>query len=484
MSAILKALKYGGGLMNHLFPDEFLFGGAIAANQTEGAYLEDGKGLGICDVLPTGKTRLLNISKQLEEGTYYPSHKAIDFYHNMEEDITLLKEMGLECFRFSISWARIFPTGEETEPNQAGLDFYKKMIDLLLDAGIEPIITLSHYETPMYLVEKYGGWDHRALVDLFVRYCKVLYEEFADRVTYWMSFNELNNVIKIPWFAAAMDTSDSDHPAQRQYQSAHHMFVAHSLATKALKEANPKAQMGCMLSLSGVYPESCKPEDVFGSYQFRRNSLFFSDVMIRGAYPNYSKRLFEELDVEIEIQEGDLDIIRSYTSDYLAFSYYLTTVYSSDITMMTGTGGPQGKKNPYLASSQWGWQIDPLGLRYVCNELYDRYQIPLMIAENGLGARDSLDENGNYNDEERQQYLDDHLLAISEAIKDGCEVLAYTWWGIMDIVSAGTGEMEKRYGFIHVDVDNEGNGSFKRSKKESFNHYKQIIETNGASLHA
>ncbi|MHC5215557.1 glycoside hydrolase family 1 protein [Enterococcus sp. LJL128] len=468
--------------MKKLFPDNFLFGGAIAANQAEGGYLEAGKGLGICDVLPAGKERLLHIAKELDPALYYPSHQGIDFYHHFKEDVALLKEMGLRCFRFSINWPRIFPKGDEQQPNQEGLAFYEELIDLLLEAEIEPIVTISHYETPLYLVEKYGGWNHREMIDHFMRYCTVLFERFGKKVTYWMSFNEINNIIKIPWFAGAMDLSGVENPAQQQYQAAHHMFVAHALAVKTLKEYNTQALMGCMLSLSGVYPETPKPEDIFGSYQFRRNSLFFSDVMIRGTYPSYSKRLFEELNVTLDIGEEDLALIKKHTSDYLAFSYYLTTVYSDELVMMTGTGGPQGKKNPYLESSQWGWQIDPLGLRYVCNELYDRYQIPLMVAENGLGARDSKSEDGRFNDVERQNYLKEHLLALSEAVQDGCEIIAYTWWGILDIVSAGTGEMEKRYGMIYVDCDNQGRGTLKRERKESFYYYQKIIADNGEKL--
>lgn len=464
--------------MSKGFPDKFLFGGAIAANQAEGAYQEGLKGLGICDILPVGKDRLLTIDPQLKKDHYYPSHKAIDFYHYVEEDIALLKEMGLQCFRFSINWARLFPRGDEKEANQEGIDFYHRLIDGLLAAKIEPIVTISHYETPLFLATEYGGWKNRQLISFFLNYCEVIFSEYGKKVTYWMSFNEINNIVKIPWFAGALRTEEDENPAQAQYQAAHHMFVAHSLANKSLKKINSKAKMGCMLSLSGVYPDTPNPKDIFGSYEFRRKSLFFSDVMIRGAYPAYSKRLFEELSIDLEIEKGDLETIQSYTSDYLAFSYYLTTVYSHDLKMKTGTGGPQGKKNPYLETSPWGWQIDPLGLRYVCNELYDRYQIPLMIAENGLGMEDHIDANGKIIDKERQNYLRDHLLALSEAIHDGCEILAYTWWGIIDIVSAGTGEMNKRYGFIHVDVDNEGNGTFERRKKDSFAYYKKIIEQN------
>lgn len=468
--------------MKNGFTKDFLWGGAIAANQSEGAYLEDGKGLGICDFLEVGKKRLLEFDMNLKDNRYYPSHEAIDFYHQYPNDIKLFKEMGLKSFRTSINWARIFPNGDEATPNEEGLRFYDKLFNELKAAGIEPIVTISHYETPLYLVKRYGGWDNRKLIDFFLTYCEVIFKRYQHQVKYWMSFNEINNVVKIPWLAAAIDVSEDENPAQRMYQAAHNMFVAHALATKKLKEINSDAQMGVMLSLSGIYPDSCHPKDVFGSFEFRRKSLFFGDVMIRGEYPSYSKRMFEDLGVDINMEADDLAIISSYTSDYLAFSYYLTTVYSHTETMKSGTGGPVGKTNPHLATSEWGWQIDSLGLRYVCNELYDRYQIPLMIAENGLGGRDAVNKSGEVNDQDRIDYLRFHLLAINEALNDGCEILAYTWWGIIDIVSAGTGEMEKRYGLIYVDKDNNGNGTLKRIPKESFYYYQKVIQSGGQSL--
>lgn len=464
------------------FPKDFLWGGAIAANQAEGACLEDGKGLGICDILKVGKNRLREFELNIESDSYYPSHEGIDFYHRYKEDIQLFSEMGINCLRLSINWARIFPNGDDLKPNEAGLQFYDDLFDSLLDKGIEPIVTISHYETPLNLTKKYGGWDNRSLIDFFVQYCDTIFNRYQNKVKYWMSFNELNNVVKIPWLAAAIDIRESENPIQREYQAAHNMFVAHSLATKKLKEIIPEALMGCMLSLSGVYPETCNPEDIFGSNEFRRKSLFFSDVMIRGKYPSYAKRMFEEMGVVLEIEEGDLELISEYTSDYLAFSYYLTTVFSNEIKMKSGTGGPAGKKNPYLATSEWGWQKDPLGLRFVCNELTDRYQIPLLIAENGLGCKDVLIEGEQIYDQERMEYLQSHLLALHEAIKDGCDILGYTWWGLIDIVSAGTGEMEKRYGMIYVDRDNKGEGSLDRMKKASFDYYKAVIHSNGQLL--
>lgn len=472
----------GGNSMKIDFPKEFLWGGAIAANQAEGAYLEDGKGLGICDILQVGKNRLTDFDVNMQSNSFYPSHEAIDFYHHYKEDVQLFSELGINCFRLSINWARIFPNGDDIEPNEAGLQFYDDLFDHLLEKGIEPIVTISHYETPLHLTKKYGGWDNRALIDFFVHYCEVIFNRYRKKVNYWMSFNELNNVVKIPWLAAAIDIRGSENPLQREYQAAHNMFVAHALATKKLKEIIPDGLMGCMLSLSGVYPETCNPEDVFGSNEFRRKSLFFSDVMIRGKYPSYTKRMFEELNVTLEIGDEDLALIAAHTSDYLAFSYYLTTVFSSETKMMSGTGGPAGKKNPYLKTSDWGWQIDPLGLRLVCNELTDRYQVPLMIAENGLGCRDEVTDRQKIYDLERMAYLQDHLLAINEAIQDGCEVIGYTWWGLIDIVSAGTGEMEKRYGMIYVDKDNKGEGSLVRMKKDSFDYYQEIIRSNGQVL--
>ncbi|MFQ6792331.1 MAG: glycoside hydrolase family 1 protein [Thomasclavelia sp.] len=463
------------------FNDDFLWGGAIAANQAEGAYLEDGKGLSIGDVLKVGKDRMKNIDLNIDEKAVYPSHEAIDFYHHYKEDIKLFAQMKMNCFRLSINWARIFPLGDETVPNEKGLLFYDQVFDELLKYGIEPIVTISHYETPLHLVKKYGGWDNRKMIDFFMNYCQTIFTRYRDKVKYWMGFNEINNIIKLPYLAGGLYINDEKTRVQREYTAGHYMLVASAKAKKLLKEIIPNAKMGAMLSLSGMYPATCKPEDVLATYQLRRRSLLYSDVLVQGKYPNYAKRLFEEENVSIDITEKDRQILKENPVDYLSFSYYLTCAVSSETKMAADTGGPIGVDNPYLEKTAWGWPIDPIGLRYVCNELFDRYQIPLLISENGFGTVDEIID-GKIIDDERIRYLQLHLKQLNEAIHDGCKIIGYTWWGPIDIVSAGTGEMNKRYGFIYVDKDNQNNGTLQRMKKKSFYEYKKIIETNGRSL--
>ena len=458
------------------FPKNFLWGGAIAANQAEGAYDEDGKGLNVTDV----STGLINVPDyRVIPGKYYPSHEAIDFYHRYKEDLQLMSEMGFNCFRTSISWGRIFPNGDDEEPNEAGLNYYEEMFNYMLELGMEPVITISHYETPIHLVEQYGVWKSRELICFFEKYCRTLFNRYKDLVKYWMTFNEINNVHTIP-FAAGAIRHDSN--LQDKFQAAHNMFVASSRANKLCHEIIPDAKIGCMLSLSGVYPATCKPEDVMGAYNLRRRSLFFSDVMIRGKYPSYIKRIFEENNIQLDTRPEDFELIKDYPSQYLGFSYYRTTTYEDGMPILGNTGGVIGKANPYLKETPWGWQIDPLGLRYVCNELYDRYQVPLFIVENGMGNIDQIEVDGSINDDYRIAYIRDHLEALKEAIKDGVDLIGYTYWGPIDIVSAGTGEMKKRYGFIYVDKDNQGHGTLKRSKKKSFEWFKKVIASNGDDL--
>lgn len=457
------------------FPKNFLWGGAVAANQCEGAYLEDGKGLCIADTFAKGIRGHNDLT--VKPDTYYPSHEAIDFYHRYKEDLELMAEMGFNCFRTSINWSRIFPHGDDDIPNEKGLEFYDHLIDTMTSLNMQPIITLSHYETPMHLVTKYGGWENRTLIDLFLKYCDVVFTRYKGKVKYWMTFNEINNVRRMPLAAAGL----LDGNQQSIYQASHHMFIAHSLAVEMCHKIDPEAQIGCMLSLSNVYPATCNPDDVFETMELRRRSLFFSDVMIRGEYPRYLNQFFEENSVKIKIEKDDLDIIARSKCDFLGFSYYRTTTHEYGAPFVGGTGGDTGKRNPYLDTTPWGWQIDPKGLRYTLNELYDRYQLPLFIVENGLGQVDIL-ENETVNDDYRIDYVNKHLKAVSDAIHDGVQVIGYTYWGPIDIVSAGTGEMKKRYGFIYVDKDNYGEGTLKRYKKKSFHWYKHIIETNGEAI--
>jgi 6-phospho-beta-glucosidase len=344
------------------------------------------------------------------------------------------------------------------------------------------VITISHYETPLNLLKTYGGWRSRKLIEFYARYCEVIFERYKNKVKYWMGFNEINNMHTIPYAAGAVKFEEGENILQPIYQSSHNMFVASALAVKLCHKIIPESKIGCMLSLSAVYPNTCHPDDVFHSYELRRRSLFFADVLLRGYYPSYVKRIWKEHNVSIEMEVGDEEIIKQYTSDYLAFSYYRSTTYKAGMPILGNTGGILGIDNPYLETTPWGWQIDPKGLRYVCNELYDRYQKPLFIVENGLGTNDELEEGDKINDDYRISYLKDHIKEMAEAIEDGVDLMGYTWWGPIDIVSAGTGEMKKRYGFIYVDKDNEGKGTLKRLKKKSFHWYKKVIESNGKEI--
>src|SRR5699024_1114648 len=448
------------------FPKDFLWGGAIAANQAEGSCLEDGKGLSVVDVSPEG---IMNgIVEDNDKVNLY--HEGIDFYHRYKEDIALFAEMGFKAFRTSIAWSRIFPKGDETEPNEDGLKFYDNLFDELLKYEIEPVITISHFESPLHLVKEYGGWKNRKMIEFFTRYCEVIFNRYKDKVKYWMGFNEINHAHTMPEIAAATKVEYHEDRLQIINQASHHEFVASAIATKLCHEIIPDAKMGAMLSLSSVYSNTCHPDDVFETYELRRRSLFYSDVLLKGKYPNYIHRIWKEHDVNVKMEGGDLELIEKYTADYLGFSYYRSTTHKSGDPILGHTGGVIGTPNPYLDTTPWGWQIDPKGLRFVLNEIYDRYEKPLFIVENGLGMTDEI-KDGEINDDYRIDYLKAHLEEMKEAIEDGVDLMGYTYWGPIDIVSAGTGEMKKRYGFIYVDRDNDGKGTLERKKKKSFYWY-------------
>ncbi|EGT4598477.1 TPA: family 1 glycosylhydrolase [Clostridioides difficile] len=464
------------------FQKNFLWGGAIAANQAEGAYDEDGKGLSISDVLSVGKGRFDNVKLEIDENKYYPSHEAIDFYHTYKEDLKELSDLGMKCFRTSIAWSRIFPNGDENEPNEKGLEFYDNLFDEMIKYGMEPVVTISHFETPLGLIKNYGGWKNRKLIDFYENYCNTIFKRYKNKVKYWMTFNEINHAHTLPIIAAAIEIKEDDTKLQNIYQASHNMLVASAKAVIKGHKINENFKIGCMLSLSPIYPASCKPEDVFESYQLRRRSLFYSDIHMLGEYPAYFERIISENHLNIHIEYEDKEILKKGVCDYLGFSYYRSSLHEVGMKILGNTGGILGKKNPYLKETKWGWPIDPLGLRYVCNELYDRYHKPLFIVENGLGASDEIETDGKIYDYERMEYLKKHVEMVKEAIKDGCEIMGYTWWGPIDIVSAGTGEMKKRYGFVYVDKNNDGLGTLKRMRKCSYDYYKQIISTNGEDL--
>ncbi len=472
------------------FRKDFLWGGATAANQCEGGYKEGGRGLSNVDVQPFGKDRFpVGMGKmkmfECDEEHYYPSHTAIDMYHHYKEDIALFAEMGFKCYRLSIAWTRIFPTGEEKTPNEEGLKFYEDLFDECLKYGIEPLVTICHFDVPMHLVEKYGSWRSRELVDLYVRYCEAIFTRFKDKVKYWLTFNEINMLLHLPFVGAGLYFEEGDNEEEVKYQAAHHQLVASALATKLAHEINPEFKIGCMLAAGNTYANTCAPEDVFKSMEKDRENYFFIDVQSRGYYPAYALKELERKGIEIKMEEEDEKILRENTVDFISFSYYSSRLTSADPEVNAETEGNvfATLKNPYLKASEWGWQIDPLGLRITMNSLYDRYQKPLFIVENGLGAVDTPDKNGEINDDYRIEYLRQHIKAMKDAVElDGVDLLGYTSWGCIDLISASTGEMKKRYGYIYVDKDNDGSGTLKRSKKKSFHWYKKVIATNGEDL--
>lgn len=460
------------------FPEQFLWGGAIAANQAEGAYREDGKGLSVADVLPHGNQGVPDL-----HGTGpVPYHAAIDFYHRYHEDIALFAQMGFRCFRLSIAWTRIFPNGDDEQPNEAGLEFYDRVLDELIQNGMQPVVTMSHYEMPLNLVTKYGGWENRKLIGFFVRYASTILKRYQDKVKYWITFNEINAVTSFgPFVSGGLLPDEKPNPKQTQYQAAHHQLVASALAVKACHEITPDSQIGCMIASGPVYPFSCNPDDVMESIKRERQTLFFGDVQVRGAYPFYINRYFERNNIKIEMEADDEEILKQNTVDFVSLSYYMSHVAAADSANVKKTCSGE-IMNPYLDISDWGWQIDPEGLRITLNQYYDRYRKPLFVVENGLGAADRVEIGNTVNDDYRIKYLKDHILQMREAIHDGVDVIGYTTWGPIDIVSAGTGEMEKRYGFIYVDRNNDGKGTLKRIPKKSFYWYKGVIESNGRSL--
>jgi len=479
----------------NVFPEGFLWGGATAANQLEGAYKEGGKGLSVFDVMPFipkeerkgpvipfTREEAIKAMESKFEGNY-PKQRGIDFYHRYKEDIALFAEMGFKTFRLSISWPRIFPKGDEPEANEEGLAFYDRVFDECLKYGIEPLVTLSHFEMPLNLSVKYGGWANRELIDLFVRYAESVFKRYKDKVKYWLTFNEINVMASSPFMCGGILSGDFENEKQAAFQGIHHQFVASARAVKACHKIIPAGKVGCMLARMEAYPETCNPDDIQRALQEEQLNMFFTDVQIRGYYPKYLQGYFKENNIEIQMETGDEEILLLYTVDFLSFSYYTTVVQSGDQAKIRPIGNyMSGLENPYLESSDWGWPIDPKGLRITLNKLYDRYQIPLFIVENGLGAYDKVGEDGLVHDSYRIDYLRKHIEQIAEALKDGVDLMGYTPWGCIDLISASTNEMSKRYGFIYVDQDDYGNGTLKRSRKDSFIWYKKVIASNGSDL--
>ncbi|WP_334308260.1 glycoside hydrolase family 1 protein [Lacrimispora xylanolytica] len=466
------------------FPDGFLWGGAVAANQCEGAYNEDGKGLSTQDVAPHG------IKGPITKEPTSDNMKliGIDFYHRYKDDIKLFAEMGFKVFRTSIAWSRIFPGGDEKEPNEKGLQFYDDLFDELLKYGIEPLVTISHYETPLHLSVKYDGWVNRDMISFYERYVRTIFNRYGSKVKYWLTFNEINSVLHEPFMSGGIYTDKSQLKKQDLYQAIHHELVASALATKIGHEMMPDSKIGCMILSMPMYALTSDPDDVIAAMKADHMNTFFGDVHVRGEYPGYMKRYFKENDIQIQMADGDEALLKNHTVDFVSFSYYMSACEAADrLKAQAGEGNLMGGvTNPYLKQSEWGWAIDPQGIRYVLNQFYDRWQKPLFIVENGLGAVDELitepDGTKTVLDDYRINYLRDHLIQVREAIEDGVPVMGYTSWGCIDLVSASTAQLKKRYGFIYVDRNDDGTGTLNRYKKKSFEWYKNVIGTNGENL--
>ncbi|AMC93044.1 6-phospho-beta-glucosidase [Erysipelothrix larvae] len=472
------------------FPKGFLWGGATAANQYEGAYNVDGRGLANVDVIPHGQDRwpIAMGVKHVDgfmDGYYYPAQEGVRFYENYKEDIKLYAEMGFGVFRLSIAWSRIFPNGDETQPNEAGLKFYEDVFKECKKYGIEPLVTITHFDCPLHLTKEYGGWKNRQLITFYERLVRVLFTRYKGLVKYWLTFNEINIILHAPFMGAGLEITEGEDKQQQLYQSIHHELVASALATKIAHEIDPEIMVGCMLAAGSTYAFTPNPNDVWDAYKKDRSNYFFVDVQARGVYPNYALRDFELKGIHIDITEEDKELLANNTVDFISFSYYSSKVTSVDPEHTAKAKGNmfESLKNPYLGASEWGWQIDPLGFRITMNALYDRYQKPLFVVENGLGAVDKPDANGYVEDDYRISYMRDHIAAMRDAVSiDGVDLLGYTMWGPIDLVSASTGEMSKRYGFVYVDRDDQGNGTYKRTPKKSFNWYKKVIASNGEDL--
>lgn len=476
-----------------MLPDNFLWGGAVAAHQLEGGWKEGGKGPNVCDVLTAGAHGVpRRITDGIVPGERYPNHDGVDFYHRYKEDIALLAEMGFKCFRTSIAWARIFPRGDEAEPNEEGLRFYDAVFEELHKYGIEPVITLSHFEMPLHLAKAYGGWANRKMIDFFVKFATVCFRRYKGKVRYWMTFNEINNQMNIrndlfAWTNSGIVLSEHENPEETMYQAAHHELVASALAVRIGHEIDPENRIGCMVAMIPIYPYSCRPEDMLLSVQEMHMRYFFTDIHCRGHYPRYADKMFAQKGYHIRMEPQDAEILANGTVDYIGFSYYMSNVVNSqvekDLSSRIAASSPYTVPNPYLKTTEWGWTIDPVGLRYALNVLYERYEKPLFIVENGFGAVDKLEPDKTCHDPARIAYLRAHIEQMKKAVEeDGVELMGYTPWGCIDLVSFTTGEMKKRYGFLYVDRNDDGTGDYVRYRKDSFYWYKTVITTNGETL--
>ncbi len=461
---------------------DFLWGGALAANQCEGAYTEDGKGLNIADIMKCSKKGIPRIiDADIQEGEYYPSHEAIDFYHQYKEDIKLFAEMGFKCLRMSISWARIFPNGDDELPNEKGLQFYDNVFDELLKYHIQPVVTLSHFETPLNLVNKYSSWRNPILIDLFMKYAEVVFHRYKNKIKYWITFNEINETMnkEVPWLQAGLKFTENENHNEIKILASHHMFIASAKTVILGHKINPDFKIGCMIQYTPSYTKTCSPQDERARQLYYQQNYYYTDVMVKGKYTTLCQSLLKRLNIDLKISKEDEYLLQNGKVDFIAFSYYFSYV----VKAINKYEFSIEKKNEYLKRGQWNRNIDPIGLRIALNELYHHYEIPLFIVENGIPLDDQINEKDEIIDEERIEFFRNHILQIKQSIdEDYIDVMGYTTWGPIDIVSVSTGEMKKRYGFIYVDKDNAGKGTLKRYKKKSFDWYKMVIESNGEKL--
>lgn len=474
------------------FPKDFLWGGAVAACQIEGAYNVDGRGLSTSDIHAydsnldrtyieqEGGGTLAGIKAAItDKDSYFPKRYGIDFYHTYKEDLALMKEMGFKAFRTSISWSRIFPKGDELEPNEKGLEFYDRLIDEIIKNGMEPIITMSHYDIPLYLVTEYGGFGNRKMIDFFVRYGEVLLKRYKGKVKYWIVCNQVNLVPHVQFGSLGIYDDQAENMEELMYQAVHNQFVAGAKVVSLAREIDPNAAMGTMIADATFYPATSKPKDIVLTMKKNRMQYYFMDVQLRGEYPGYALRYFKENNIDLNIHEGDEDLLKDHTMDFMAVSYYYSRIVDSEKNSMTPFDAEQ---NPHLEPTPWEWRADALGFYNCLSQYWDRYEKPIIIAENGLGAIDEVEKDGSIHDSYRIDYLRQHIEALKECVKDGVDIISYLSWGPIDIVSSSTAEMSKRYGYIYVDQDDLGNGSKERRKKDSFYWYKKVISSNGMDL--
>ncbi|WP_086350619.1 glycoside hydrolase family 1 protein [Candidatus Enterococcus clewellii] len=468
-------------------PKDFFWGGSIAAHQCEGSWQADGKGPAIMDFVTKGsKDTPRDITATIEADLDYPSHQGIDFYHRYKEDIALFKEMGFTALRLSIDWSRIFPNGDDEQPNQAGLNYYGAVIDTLLAAGIEPIVTLYHFELPIHLVHQYGAWKNRQVIDFYLRFCETVMREYDGRVKYWVTFNEMNHIDPetehsdiFTYLVAGLKYSELTDKAQELATVGYNMTLAGVKAVRLAHEINAKNSVGCVFGLNPIYSYNCDPENVLKGFLENDRDYYQIDAMCNGKFPLYKLKEYQAAGLTIDITEQDKEDFANGTLDFIGLNYYFSSVAEPKEAIEGEASLFGGVQNPYLEQSKWGWAIDAVGIRYVMNYLYRRYELPIMITENGLGAQDIVEADGQIHDVYRIEYLEKHVEQIRKAVEeDHVDCLGYLVWGPIDLVSATTGEMSKRYGFIHVDLDDKGQGSLERKKKDSFHWFKKVIENN------